>query len=108
MCLRLLIHGAKLEPGEVGVTESEKAQQTLTTLTSARSAAPDVALQMLNGLIGLVQSGGGDQAIEVDEARAAAFLAICEVGKALHRGQPVGPLWETAIAAAEGWTALAR
>jgi hypothetical protein len=77
-------------------------------LTSAESAAPDAALQILNGLIGLVQSEGGDQSIEVDEARASAFLAICEVGKALHRQQPVGPLWAAAIGAAERWTALAR
>jgi hypothetical protein len=90
------------------VTESEKAQQALAALTSAEAAAPDVALQMLNGLIGLVQSEGGDQSIEVDEARAGAFLAICEVGKALHRGQPAGALWAAAITAAERWTALAR
>jgi hypothetical protein len=90
------------------VTESEKAQQALAALTSAEQAAPDVALPILNGLIGLVQSGGGDQSIEVDEARAGAFLAICEVGKALHRGQPAGALWAAAIIAAERWTALAR
>jgi len=90
------------------VTEADKAQQTLAMLTSARSSAPAEALQMLNGLIGLVQSGGSDQSIEVDEARAAAFLAICELGKALHRGQPAGALWEKAVAATEHWTALAR
>jgi hypothetical protein len=93
---------------EVDVTESEKAQQALAALTSAETAAPDAALQILNGLIGLVQSEGGDQSIEVDEARAGAFLAICEVGKALHRRQPVGPLWAAAIAAAQHWTSLAR
>jgi hypothetical protein len=90
------------------VTEADKARQTLATLTSARSTAAPEALQMLNGLIGLVQSGGSDESIEVDEARSAAFLAICEVGKALHRGQPVGPLWEKAVAATERWTAIAR
>jgi hypothetical protein len=90
------------------VTESEKARQALAALTSAEQAAPDAALQILNGLIGLVQSGGGDESIEVDEARAGAFLAICEVGKALHRGQPVAPLWAAAIAATERWTALAK
>lgn len=90
------------------MTESEKAQQALAALTSAEAAAPATALQILNGLIGLVQSAGGDHSIEVDEARAGAFLAICEVGKALHRGQPTGPLWSAAVAAAERWTALAR
>jgi len=89
------------------VTESEKAQQTLAALTSAESAPPGAALKTINGLIGLVQSDGGDQSIEVDEARAAAFLAICEVGKALHRQQPVGRLWAAAIAATERWTVLA-
>jgi hypothetical protein len=92
---------------EVDVTESEKAQQALAALASAETAAPDAALQILNGLLGLVQSQGGDESIEVDEARAGAFLAICEVGKALHRQQPVGPLWAAAIAATKRWTALA-
>jgi hypothetical protein len=90
------------------VTESEKAQQVLAALTSAESAAPAAALQILNGLIGLVQSEGDDQSIEVDEARSGAFLAICEVGKALHRGQPASPLWAAAIGATERWTMLAR
>lgn len=89
------------------VTESEKAQQVLAALTSAEAAEPNAALQILNGLIGLVQSEGGDESIEVDEARSGAFLAICEVGKALHRGQPAGPLWAAAIGAAERWTMLA-
>jgi hypothetical protein len=63
-------------------------------------------LPLLNGLIGLVQ-GGGEQPLEVEEARSSAFLAICEVGKALHRGQPAERLWESAIAAAEKWKSLA-
>jgi hypothetical protein len=90
------------------VTESEKAQHISAALGAAQAAAPDTALQMLNGLVALVQSDGGEQSIEVDEARAGTFMAICEVGKALHRGQPAGALWTTAVAAAERWTALAR
>jgi hypothetical protein len=57
---------------------------------------------MLNGLVGLVQSGG-DASLEVEEARASAFMAICEIGKALHRGQPADGLWVAAIDATERW-----
>ena len=91
---------------EVDVTESEKASQVHVALQAAQAASPADALPMLNGLVGLVSSGSGDQPLEVDEARASAFLAICEVGKALHRGQPTGPLWTTAVGAAERWLAL--
>ena len=62
---------------------------------------------MLNALVALVQ-GHGEQPLEVDEARSGAFMAICEVGKALHRGQPAEGLWASAISAAERWKALAR
>jgi hypothetical protein len=91
---------------EVDVTESEKALHVHAALQAAEAAAPDAALPILNGLIGLVRSEGGDQPLEVDEARSSAFLAICEVGKALHRGQPAGPLWTTATTATERWLAL--
>ena len=90
------------------MTESEKAQQVLVALQSAEAAAPDAALQLLNGLVGLVRSGGGEQPLEVEDARASAFLAICEIGKALHRAEPAAPMWRTAIAATERWVALAR
>jgi len=90
------------------MTEAEKAKQVFQALKSAEHAAPEAALPILNGLMGLVRSESGDQPIEVDEARASAFLSICEVGKALHRGQPTGPLWTTAIAATERWMASAR
>lgn len=90
------------------MTESEKARQVLETLQSAEAAAPDAALQLLNGLVGLLRSGGGEQPLEVEDARATAFLAICEVGKALHRSQPVAPLWTAATAATERWIALVR
>jgi hypothetical protein len=65
-----------------------------------------VALADLNALIPLVQ-GGGTHTIEAEEARASAFLAICEVGKALHRGQPVEGLYAAAISAAERWVMVA-
>ena len=100
--------GGLLKPikREVEVTESEKAQEVQVALQAAQTAAPDAALPILNGLMGLVRSESGDQPLEVDEARASAFLAICEVGKALHRGQPTGPLWGAAVTAAERWLAL--
>ena len=88
------------------MTEAEKASQVFQALKSAEHSAPEAALPILNGLMGLVRSESGDQRIEVDEARASAFLSICEVGKALHRRQPVGELWLTAIAATERWMAL--
>jgi hypothetical protein len=49
---------------------------------------------------GLVQ-GGGERPLEVGEARSGAFMAICEVGKALHRGRPADRPWALAIEAAE-------
>jgi hypothetical protein len=90
------------------MTEAERAEQVFEALKTAELAAPDAALPILNGLMGLVRSDGGDQPLEVDEARSAAFLSICEVGKALHRGQPTNTLWPTAITATERWMALAR
>jgi len=93
---------------EQAMTESEKAQQVMAALQSAESAAPEAALQTLNGLMGLVRSASGDQSLEIEEARSAAFLSICEVGKALHRGQPTQALWPAALSAAERWLVLTR
>jgi len=90
------------------MTESEKALQVLQALKLAESAAPEAALPTLNGLMSLVRSESGDQGLEIDEARSSAFLSICEVGKALHRGQPTASLWPIAIAATERWIALAK
>ena len=84
------------------VTDAEKATEVLDTLRAAEQAPPQAALPMLNGLIGLVQ-GGGDASLEVEEARASAFMAICEIGKALHRGLPADGLWSAAITATERW-----
>jgi hypothetical protein len=88
------------------MTEQEKAQRVFDALKAAETAEPQAALAALNGLIALTQGDGNDQSLEIDEARSTAFLAICEVGKALHRGQPSPPPWPAAIAAAERWMAL--
>lgn len=86
------------------MTDSETAAKVLDTLKAAEHAPPQAALPMLNGLVGLVQASGA-ASLEVEEARASAFMAICEIGKALHRGQPTGGLWNAAIAATERWKA---
>jgi hypothetical protein len=86
------------------MTDSATTTQVLDTLRAAEHAPPQAALPMLNGLIGLVQSGG-EASLEVEEARASAFMAICEIGKALHRGRPTDGLWEIAIDATERWKA---
>jgi hypothetical protein len=88
------------------MTESGKAAKVLDDLKAAEHKPAEVALKILNGLIGLVQ-GGGEQPLEVEEARSSAFLAICEVGKALHRGQSAERLWVVAISATERWRTLA-
>ena len=88
------------------MTDSEKAAKVLEVLKAAEREPAQAALPILNGLVGLVQ-GSGEAPLEVEEARSSAFMAICEVGKALHRGQPAERLWSSAIAAAERWRALA-
>jgi hypothetical protein len=89
------------------MTDSEKAAKVLEALKGAERLPAPAALPMLNGLIGLVQ-GSGEAPLEVEEARSAAFMAICEIGKALHRGRPAGHLWAPAMSAAERWMSLAR
>jgi len=89
------------------MTDAEKAAQVLEALQAAEREPAEVALPMLNGLIGLVQAHG-EMPLEAEEARASAFMAICEIGKALHRGQPAERLWAPAIAATERWKSLAR
>jgi hypothetical protein len=89
------------------MTDSDTAQKVLDALKLAQRAPAQEALPILNALAGLVQ-GGGEQPLEVEDARASAFLAICEVGKALHRGQPAGGLYATAIDAAERWMRLVK
>jgi hypothetical protein len=87
--------------------EAEIATATIDALKAAQGEPPAVALSILNGLVGFVQ-GDGDQPLEVEEARSNAFLEVCEVAKALHRGQPAQQLWGPAIDAAERWVSLAR
>ena len=89
------------------MSERQAAQEVLDALKLAEQKPAQEALPLLNGLIPLVQ-GGGSQELEAEEARASAFLAICEVGKALHRGQPADSAYAAAIGAAERWVALAR
>ena len=88
------------------MTDSEKAAKVLEALKAAEREPAPSALPILNGLVALVQ-GSGEAPLEVEEARSAAFMAICEVGKALHRGQPTDGLWGQAIGAAERWKSLA-
>jgi hypothetical protein len=88
------------------MTDSEKAAKVLEALKTAEREPAQKALPILNGLIGLVQAEE-EQPLEIEEARSAAFLAICEVGKALHRGQPAYRLWTLAIDATERWMSLA-
>jgi len=88
------------------MTEQDKAERVFEALKAAVSAEPQAALAMLNGLIELTRGDGSDQSLEIDEARSSAFMAICEVGKALHRGQPSPPPWAPAVAATERWLAL--
>jgi hypothetical protein len=87
------------------MTDTEKAATVLKTLKAAEHEPAEVALSMLNGLVGLVQAHG-EQPLEVEEARASAFMTICEIGKALHRGQVADRLWRPAIEATERWKSL--
>ena len=87
--------------------EVEKATKAFGALKAAEKQPAELALPILNGLIGLVL-GSGETPLEVEEARSGAFMAICEVGKALHRGQPADQLWATAIGATERWMSLAK
>jgi hypothetical protein len=89
------------------MTDTETAHKVFEALKQAEQAPPQEALPMLNALAGLIQ-GGGELPLEVEDARASAFLAICEVGKALHRGQPADGLYASAIGATERWMQLAK
>jgi hypothetical protein len=89
------------------MSDLENATKAFDALKAAERQPAQLALPILNGLIGLVQ-GSGEAPLEVEEARSSAFMAICEVGKALHRGQPADQLWATAIGATERWMSLAK
>jgi hypothetical protein len=89
------------------MSDLEKSEAVLEALKAAEQETPQAALPILNGLAGLVQ-GDDEQPLEVQDARIAVFMAICELGKALHRGQPVEQLWAPALDAAERWHGLVR
>jgi hypothetical protein len=89
------------------MSDFAKATKAFDALKAAEGQPAQLALPILNGLIGLVQ-GSGEAPLEVEEARSSAFMAICEVGKALHRGQPADQLWAAAIGATERWMSLAK
>ena len=88
------------------MSETETASQVMAALRLAEHEPVQKALPILNGLVGLVKADP-EERLEVEEARSSAFLAICAVGKALHRGQPADGLWGVAIDATERWMALA-
>jgi len=94
-------------PGTLDMSDFEKAARVFEALKAAEGKPAQVALPLLNELVSLVQ-GSGEAPLEVEEARSGTFMAICEVGKALHRGQPADGLWATAIGATERWMALTR
>jgi hypothetical protein len=83
-----------------------RAEEVMQALKLAEREPPQKALAILNGLVGFIKADQ-DQQLEIEEARSSAFLAICEIGKALHRGQPADHIWGTAIRATERWIALA-
>ena len=89
------------------MSDFEKASRVLDALKAAEDQPGLLALPMLNGLVGLVQ-GTGEAPLEVEDPRSNAFMAICEVGKALHRGQPADQLWTAAIEATERWMSLTK
>lgn len=98
---------ARLRAKLIRMTDFESATKAIEALKAAQREPAQVALPILNGLVGLVQ-GDHEQRLEVEEARSRAFLAICEVGKALHRGHPADGLWSVAISATERWLTLAK
>ena len=87
------------------MSDSEKAAKVLEALKVAEREPAQIALPMLNALVDLIR-GGPEMPLEIEEARASAFMAICEVAKALHRRQPADHLWASAIGATERWISL--
>ncbi len=88
------------------MSETDTAAKVCDALKAAGREPAATALPILNGLAVLMR-GDVDQPLEIEEARSSAFIAICEVGKALHRGTPADHLWAPAIDAAMRWHALA-
>jgi hypothetical protein len=90
------------------MSERAIAQKVLDTLKLSVQKPAKEALVDLNALIPLVQSAAGSDDLEVEEARSSAFMRICEVGKALHRGQSTETLYTAALEASERWVMVAR
>jgi hypothetical protein len=88
------------------MSDSEKAAKIIQALQAAECEPAQRALPILNKLTMLMR-GDLEQPFEIEEARADTFLAICEIAKALHRGQPADHLWLQTIDAAERWMSLA-
>lgn len=89
------------------MSDFDTAAKIMEALRLAEREPAREALPILNGLVGLAK-GDGEQPLEVEEARSGAFMAICELGKALHRGQKTDGLWAAAISATEKWMALVK
>jgi hypothetical protein len=88
------------------MSDSEKAAKIIQALRAAECEPAQRALPILNELAMLMR-GDLEQSLAIEEARANTFLAICEIAKALHRGQPADHLWLPAIDAVERWMSLA-
>jgi hypothetical protein len=89
------------------MNDCQKAAKVIEILKAAEREPAQVALPMLNGLLGQVRADQ-EQPLEIEEIRADAFMAICEIGKALHHGRSTDDLWAPAIRAAERWMSLAK
>jgi hypothetical protein len=89
------------------MSDRESAAKVFEALKAAECEPAQRSLPILNKLTALMQSDL-EQPFEIEEARANTFLAICEIAKALHRGQPADHLWPPAINAAEQWMSFAN
>jgi hypothetical protein len=87
------------------MNECQRATKVIEILKAAEHEPAQLALPMLNKLLRLARADQ-EQPLEIEETRADAFLAICEIGKALHHGHPAVHLWALAIGAAERWMSL--
>jgi hypothetical protein len=88
------------------MSDSEKAAKIIQALRAAECESAQRALVILNELT-MLMGCDLEQPFEIEEARANTFLAICEIAKALYRGQPAAHLWLPAIDAAKRWMSLA-
>ena len=91
---------------QLGATDPRFADEQSETRLPAELAGLSDGLAEAHDRLG--QARAREQALEAQEARASAFLSICEVGKALHRGQATTGLYAAALAATERWLAVTR